>query len=47
MERKKRDATGAYEPEVALSREPTFICTIIDTLDTLADNGQVICFVAA
>lgn len=43
MEQKKRDATGAYEPEVAPSREPAFICivhTIIDILDTLADSNQ-------
>ena len=42
MEPKKRDTTGAYEPEVA----PESQCTIKDTLDTLAESGQVTSFVA-
>lgn len=36
----KWDTTGAYESEVAPSKEPTFNCTIIDTLDNSAGNDD-------
>lgn len=36
----KWDRIEGYEPEVALSREPAFIGTIIDTLDISAGNNN-------